>query len=531
MKIAILGMGKSGTTALYAALKAAMPPETVCMFEPRTLRELAYLHGEAKTWGLTKIILAKRVDCGYRPPDFDRNVVIIRDPRDVMVSSYLFRFNRLKLIHRDEKVRPLLEILRRKETDPRSVSFVTLLGAFGASEATKTRRRVVKMNDEVARFAGTTPGSFVYRYEDMTAHVYGEIDAYLGFSIKKPEGLSGWIGRVSRKGESGDWKNWFTEEDVAFFRPLIDPILERFGFDRAWDLADPPRIEPGHCSGYVLRLMAERVNDPSLKKPQAVTVESLRSAASDGKPAAMLKLAEMYLQGGKIEKNEVAAREWLRRAVILGDADAAVRLGRLLFEAGDEAGALATFEEAATLGSKLAHYWPGRLYESRGDHDRSVACYRKGADDDEAASLRGLARAHRLGRGVAVDPEQVPILLQRAADLGNARAAVELAALVESTVGEEAALPCWEKARALGARRALYHLARYHEKRRDYERSLRYHRDGAERGEAACMRGIARAYELGRGVAPDPQKAETWAERARKAAERRRPARAEPPSA
>jgi hypothetical protein len=36
MKIVIFGLAKSGTTALFYKIKNSLPPDTVCLFEPRS---------------------------------------------------------------------------------------------------------------------------------------------------------------------------------------------------------------------------------------------------------------------------------------------------------------------------------------------------------------------------------------------------------------------------------------------------------------------------------------------------------------
>ena len=64
---------------------------------------------------------------------------------------------------------------------------------------------------------------------------------------------------------------------------------------------------------------------------------------------------------------------------------------------------------------------------------------------------------------------------------------------------------------------AFYHLARYYEDKRAYDRSFKYHGEGAELGEPACMRGLARAFSLGRGVAKDEEQARFWTTRAQEA--------------
>ena len=196
------------------------------------------------------------------------------------------------------------------------------------------------------------------------------------------------------------------------------------------------------------------------------------------------------------------------------DARIAMTLAESSRAAGRSDEALDWYEEAEALGAKDACYWRGRLEEDRGAHDRSLACYRRGAEQGQVACMRGLARAYQLGRGVAADGAAERAWLERAADRGDARAALRLGALQAAADGEEAALAWYEKAAAFGAASGYYKLGRYHETHKARERSYAYFRSGAERGDVACMRGLARAYELGRGVERDDDLAGYWKERA-----------------
>ncbi|MEZ4439318.1 MAG: FkbM family methyltransferase [Polyangiaceae bacterium] len=185
--------------------------------------------------------------------------------------------------------------------------------------------------------------------------------------------------------------------------------------------------------------------------------------------------------------------------------------------AGDTATAVARYEEAAGLGATTAHYWLGRMAEDTAAYEVSLRHYNTGAAADEPAAIRGLARAYALGRGVDKDVTKAQELLEKGVAFGDKRSALELAKLVKEQSSPEDAMRWYERAAAIGATQAYYHLARYHEDKKQYDRSLAYYLEGAERGEAACMRGVARAYELGRGAKVDKDLAAGWSKRAEEA--------------
>ena len=58
-----------------------------------------------------------------------------------------------------------------------------------------------------------------------------------------------------RKKAVGDWRHWFTEEDVDLFKPAYLPYMELIGYDcDDWALSEHPVIEPEYSSMYIQRL-------------------------------------------------------------------------------------------------------------------------------------------------------------------------------------------------------------------------------------------------------------------------------------
>jgi FkbM family methyltransferase len=182
--------------------------------------------------------------------------------------------------------------------------------------------------------------------------------------------------------------------------------------------------------------------------------------------------------------------------------------------AGDQEQSVALYEEAAMLGARSAFYWLGRAAENKKAYSQSLSFYRHGAQLNESAATRGLARAYQLGRGIIEDRIAARAWYELGVSRGDWRAAMELAELVTIEESAAAAVKWYERAAELGGNKAYYQLARFYEDEKEYDKSLRYHRDGAERGERACIRGVARAYQLGRGVQVDEDEARVWAERA-----------------
>ncbi len=183
--------------------------------------------------------------------------------------------------------------------------------------------------------------------------------------------------------------------------------------------------------------------------------------------------------------------------------------GKALLAEDHRARGLAMLERAVKHGDVAAHYHLGRSYEDAKRYEEAASQYRAGAAAGERSARRGLARAHRLGRGVPVDLAEAKRLLEEGAEQGDGRAAMELATILAET-DPGAALAHYARAAELGIKQAHYHLARHFEDAKNYAKSVEHHRRGAEAGEVACIRGMARAYRLGRGVAKDETEATRW---------------------
>ncbi len=65
------------------------------------------------------------------------------------------------------------------------------------------------------------------------------------------------FGFVARTMKSGDWKNWFIEEDVEYFKPYLQPYILKYGYSDDWTLPDSPVLDPAYGSHYVLMLIED----------------------------------------------------------------------------------------------------------------------------------------------------------------------------------------------------------------------------------------------------------------------------------
>jgi hypothetical protein len=92
---------------------------------------------------------------------------------------------------------------------------------------------------------------FCYRYEDFVQNKTDELETFLGFPLVGEATVGKTLSHVARSKKSGDWQNWFTEEDIYFFKPLFHKFIHAFGYEDSWALPDRQVILPAHASEYI----------------------------------------------------------------------------------------------------------------------------------------------------------------------------------------------------------------------------------------------------------------------------------------
>ncbi len=256
MRVVVVGMGKSGTTALLYAVRSAMPADTQVIFEPRATVALQSASVAAK------VLLNPRFPIEpafYR--QFDKIVLLVRDPRDLLISKALYRIFGGKLDAHPAKIDQYVALLRAKEADPRSVSLTRINALFQSlvDPALRLDDGLTRMLDDAVAFHCAFPDCGVYRYETLVTGNFDSLAAYLSLDpvAMKPE-VPASLRRVVRTRRAGNWRDWFCPEDVEHFRPLLADYMKRYGYVDDWVLNDKPAINPEECSEYVLRLVRER---------------------------------------------------------------------------------------------------------------------------------------------------------------------------------------------------------------------------------------------------------------------------------
>jgi len=262
MKIMILGTGKSGTTALVykvagglpncQAFSGGRPGKYIGDYENAVYKH-TYQERKGKTFNLYEEHLQKE--------NYDRMIWIARDPRDAAVSRMLYRWHRGYSGNKNQ-YKAHLELVQKKEQNPRSIPFHFICRYAGHNGWPITVEQVVE--EEQVRYQNMvdfvktlSEDWYLFTYENMVGKNFDGLNEYLGFEVEADGEVPKSTGKVKvvRKKAVGDWRHWFTEEDVEIYKPAYKSYMKLIGYDlEDWYLSPNPVIEPEYSSIYMKSL-------------------------------------------------------------------------------------------------------------------------------------------------------------------------------------------------------------------------------------------------------------------------------------
>lgn len=281
-KIVIYGQYKTGTTACFFKIRNSLKtaprelfekPEFIADPSDNTRPVLAKVIIPAKPENfissnmvLSHNELVKKAEKGIRSfSKFDKQIFLVRDPRDWLVSGILFLTQENPEIYKNKNVLDqTLDLIRKKENSPSSVTLLEILNQVLIGSEQPVRSRIINLiksqHDWIFNFEKNLKNFVKYRYEDMIIDNDDHIEKYLGFNNQKNVTINKDFEFVTRTKGSGSWRNWFTEEDLEFFKPVMHDYIHHFGYDEHWQLNTHPQINPEHGSQYIERIINRRIN-------------------------------------------------------------------------------------------------------------------------------------------------------------------------------------------------------------------------------------------------------------------------------
>ena len=256
----VLGMGKSGTTALYTAISREIENAADHFFE---VHDGAAIRRSDPANALVAKLLLEKVRIGdveWLHSTFDKRVFLVRDPRDLLVSRLLYKVRDMDLIFDETTFGTWLDALREKERNPGSMSVVELYELLESLSGEPSYHRVFGRvhRSALEKWELLAHWYHLARYEPFVDGETSALSEYLEMPVSPDVEVDEKWRRVTRSKGYGDWKRWFLESDLRFVRSQAGDFFARFGYDEDWDLDAEPVIERETCSAYVERIVELR---------------------------------------------------------------------------------------------------------------------------------------------------------------------------------------------------------------------------------------------------------------------------------
>jgi hypothetical protein len=226
----ISGLAKSGTTILFSRLQLALPEDVTTYFEPdqdSDLREILMEGRHRNT--LTKVLIG-RVRADNAPlREFDRHVLIYRDPRDQFISMLLYLFYDFQLNNDAAGYHSAFDALETKVSSPREHSTIALYnhiaGLVGRAPINVFNNLHRVQRDFIRAFSPC-----LLRYEDFIDGKRSSVEAYLSVDLGNAAEVADSYRRVARSRAYGEWRHWLNDEDLQYIQREWGETLERLGY-------------------------------------------------------------------------------------------------------------------------------------------------------------------------------------------------------------------------------------------------------------------------------------------------------------
>jgi hypothetical protein len=259
VRVLIVGQPKSGTTALMTAVTDALQSaseQVSTLFEPDDLLSQDL---DVRPLVAKKLLAALGPDEHAAFYAFDKRVLLLRDPRDRLISVMLYDiYGRPEAL--SDGVERWIEALHRKEQAPSSVGVLELLYTYWELTNVNLLQWFADTLKRELRFFNTRADKFhVMSYEDLVTGNIAALCDYLGFEIEASPEVSGPEARVTRSRAAGEWRQWVLPSDLLVLRPLMQQTMMRLGFtDVSWAVDSEPALDPALGSEYVAGLVQRR---------------------------------------------------------------------------------------------------------------------------------------------------------------------------------------------------------------------------------------------------------------------------------
>jgi hypothetical protein len=267
MKVLVIGKAKTGTTALASLIKQTIGTDHLYV-EPKLVGDFSDDLSNYNA-GVVKIIFEhffenlehlSGIINGEFNVKFDKVIFIRRDIRDEMISRLFYLSKAFRSENTsEENWRKWISLIEEKEENNSKIPFIELChrfsDIFSADAWEMTVNGSIRSSVgfiEFCRYSVKREHIFI-EYEELICNKNDKISKYIGIpvAVDLDDVDLGELEYTNRSGNSGNWRRFFTEEDVRVLRPII---AEHLGDFEEWDLSQDRWLDPSHGSIYVRRM-------------------------------------------------------------------------------------------------------------------------------------------------------------------------------------------------------------------------------------------------------------------------------------
>ncbi len=261
--IIVLGMGRSGTTYLWTMIKNCFK-DPILIFEGSSIRQGAgpvvekmlieqFLIDPQKgdTFQLKSSLKLISILRGIYLC-YPKRIFVYRDPRDNLISRFFWYHSYKNFKDIPQEMDKSLTRIKAKEGKPNSINFKDMILALpGRLRGRILNQHIFLHSEFIPKYISKNKWMFL-KYEDLVDGCLTEFSCYLGLDLDLTVELAREHQAVKRTQSYGFWRDWFTDEDVVFFRPLFSRYMKIMGYDACdWEINRPKKIHPGQGSEYV----------------------------------------------------------------------------------------------------------------------------------------------------------------------------------------------------------------------------------------------------------------------------------------
>lgn len=305
MRTVLFGMPRSGTTYGFSLLSEALKArgEVQEVFEPNSLTQGTFRRMDGLVWPdsestLVKILYSSPEMHGWSGHDaadafahYDKKIFLVRDPRDRWISGFFYRWFYVHDPNPDEFAEAHKKV-RAKEGKPDSMPFYRL-HSDDPRELTEHAAQQKAKLDELSAFLDRLrqEGWFIWHYEDLVDRRWSAVEDYLGIPLLGESDLRKNFRHVARSQVHSDWRRWFNDADVEFYRPVFQDYLAAQGYDPGdWKLDYPSALPAAQGSDYMLGLFRHP------NGPHAVPVPVIQKLIAQARTSVSLLLKDLGLK-------------------------------------------------------------------------------------------------------------------------------------------------------------------------------------------------------------------------------------------